>query len=105
MLKTIIYLTGSKAEHVIEPTVVLRYSKDNTAVRTRHAAYEKNQTLRAVLGLTSMGQPTPDASTLLYRVRSCLVLLHGFYQYNNFSLKKRHWITNGGDSTPSVENG
>lgn len=61
---------GTKTDYVIGPTDVLRYLKDNTDVRTRHAAYGRSQTLKAVLSLTALGLSAMDGSKLLYYVRN-----------------------------------
>ena len=68
MTKTFLLL-GAKKDYVVGPTDVLRYLKDHTDVRTRHAAYGKSQTIKAVMDLVGKNETPPlNSCSLLYHV-------------------------------------
>ena len=76
---------GDKKDYEVGPTDVLRYLKDNTDVRTRHAAYGKSQTIKAVTELMEKNKTLRlDSRTFLYQV-TCIMqfcnLLNLFLKY------------------------
>lgn len=58
-----------KEEYDIGPTDVLRYLKDHTDVRTRHAAYGKNQSISATSATIEEYGHEMDSVSLLFKVR------------------------------------
>ena len=64
-------LPGANKDYEVGPTDVLRYLRDNTDVRSRHAAYGKSQTIRAVSEFVGKNKTLRlDSRTLLYQVAS-----------------------------------